>query len=567
MTTTNSPPNITAEVVPSTSALVPPPQPESRWPAYSTAPTSKYHSSMMSMEHHHYDCSSNSDFGSSNSPDDESGLHMADDANFFASRKQREFIPENRKDDHYWEKRRKNNEAARRSREKRRMHDYTLENRIGELSKDNTELRAELMSIKAKFGVPLNETIKLKESELRELAVNLPRATLPPGYSTMPGAGAMCMPTSGMGIGHPNAQSLMSYNNPLAVPVGGLMKNSASALQMFVNLSTSSMTNPTHPRDTGRVTSSPSDMSTHIVPSSHGQPNAMIKTEPQSIGNSQQISSATTVDTNARMFSRIPTTNGIAPVIPVPYGHPNVDPRLLQLALAAGASNHPRPSANNASNTWYMSTSDVSDDDSGSDGPPSVDRPLSLTMVKSEDSRYHDSGDGRYHDSGDELLSENEQLSTTTPPPLMALPLKLRHKMAAADASQVPFIHPYNNGLTQLSEIALAQAETRPMMNKETSGSRKMGRRYSSASGREIDPKYVERRRRNNEAARKCRENRKTLTQVREVKSEYLEVENNKLRNELDGLQEEMKQLRELLEKKRLEQASKDNGEPKGNHI
>lgn len=72
-----------------------------------------------------------------------------------------------------------------------------------------------------------------------------------------------------------------------------------------------------------------------------------------------------------------------------------------------------------------------------------------------------------------------------------------------------------------------------------------------------LDPKYIERRKRNNEAARKCRENRKALTKMREVKSSYLESENGKLRNEMNDLQEEVKQLRELLEKKRLEQGFK----------
>lgn len=69
-----------------------------------------------------------------------------------------------------------------------------------------------------------------------------------------------------------------------------------------------------------------------------------------------------------------------------------------------------------------------------------------------------------------------------------------------------------------------------------------------------FDPKYIERRKRNNEAARKCRENRKTLTRMREAKSDFLEKENMKLRNEMESLQDEMKQLREMLEKKRVEQ-------------
>ncbi|KAH7970917.1 hypothetical protein HPB49_016708 [Dermacentor silvarum] len=41
----------------------------------------------------------------------------------FPTRKQREFIPDNKKDDTYWDRRRRNNEAAKRSREKRRLND------------------------------------------------------------------------------------------------------------------------------------------------------------------------------------------------------------------------------------------------------------------------------------------------------------------------------------------------------------------------------------------------------------------------------------------------------------
>ncbi|ESP00612.1 hypothetical protein LOTGIDRAFT_79457, partial [Lottia gigantea] len=69
------------------------------------------------------------------------------------SRKQREFINDTYKDEHYWEKRRKNNDAARRSREKRRYHDMVLENRICDLSKENSDLRSELSAIKRKFNL------------------------------------------------------------------------------------------------------------------------------------------------------------------------------------------------------------------------------------------------------------------------------------------------------------------------------------------------------------------------------------------------------------------------------
>jgi vrille protein len=71
----------------------------------------------------------------------------------FSQRKQREFIPEAKKDDSYWDRRRRNNEAAKRSREKRRLNDMILENRVLELSKDNHILQSQLNAIYEKYGI------------------------------------------------------------------------------------------------------------------------------------------------------------------------------------------------------------------------------------------------------------------------------------------------------------------------------------------------------------------------------------------------------------------------------
>lgn len=68
-------------------------------------------------------------------------------------RRKREFIPEEKKDHQYWERRRKNNEAAKRSREKRRINDMVLENKLLALGEENTSLKAELLSLKLKFGL------------------------------------------------------------------------------------------------------------------------------------------------------------------------------------------------------------------------------------------------------------------------------------------------------------------------------------------------------------------------------------------------------------------------------
>ncbi|XP_023699892.2 uncharacterized protein [Paramormyrops kingsleyae] len=70
------------------------------------------------------------------------------------SRRKREFMPDEKKDASYWEKRRKNNEAAKRSREKRRVNDYVLETRLVALSEENMRLRAELLALRLRFGLP-----------------------------------------------------------------------------------------------------------------------------------------------------------------------------------------------------------------------------------------------------------------------------------------------------------------------------------------------------------------------------------------------------------------------------
>ncbi|XP_067829215.1 nuclear factor interleukin-3-regulated protein-like [Heptranchias perlo] len=69
------------------------------------------------------------------------------------NRRKREFIPDEKKDNSYWDKRKKNNEAAKRSREKRRVNDMVLEQRVIALLEENARLKAELLALKFKFGL------------------------------------------------------------------------------------------------------------------------------------------------------------------------------------------------------------------------------------------------------------------------------------------------------------------------------------------------------------------------------------------------------------------------------
>ncbi|XP_028678474.2 uncharacterized protein LOC114667368 [Erpetoichthys calabaricus] len=87
-------------------------------------------------------------------------------------RRKREFISEEKKDASYWEKRRKNNEAAKRSREKRRLNDMVLENRVLALNEENVRLKTELLQLKLRFGLISTASYVEKSQQISGNAVN-----------------------------------------------------------------------------------------------------------------------------------------------------------------------------------------------------------------------------------------------------------------------------------------------------------------------------------------------------------------------------------------------------------
>ncbi|KAJ8007436.1 hypothetical protein DPEC_G00117480 [Dallia pectoralis] len=76
-----------------------------------------------------------------------SSNHYTNPKGHVRSRRQREFIPEEKKDGKYWFKRKRNNEAAKRSRQRRRMEGIVLEGRAVELFRENKKLKATLSAV------------------------------------------------------------------------------------------------------------------------------------------------------------------------------------------------------------------------------------------------------------------------------------------------------------------------------------------------------------------------------------------------------------------------------------
>ncbi|XP_038641031.1 uncharacterized protein LOC119957255 [Scyliorhinus canicula] len=89
-----------------------------------------------------------------------------------SGRRKREFISDEKKDASYWEKRRKNNEAAKRSREKRRISDLVLENRVVALNEENVRLKSELLALKLRFGLITAAAYTEKSRQLARTSVS-----------------------------------------------------------------------------------------------------------------------------------------------------------------------------------------------------------------------------------------------------------------------------------------------------------------------------------------------------------------------------------------------------------
>ncbi|KAG7249238.1 hypothetical protein CRUP_015359 [Coryphaenoides rupestris] len=125
-----------------------------------------------------------------------SGRQSKSSKTSMASRRKREFISDEKKDASYWEKRRKNNEAAKRSREKRRLNDMVLENRVMALNEENVRLKTELLQLKLRFGLISTASYMEKSQQISTNAAAV-SASASGGSSTGMSAGNSYLPSSG----------------------------------------------------------------------------------------------------------------------------------------------------------------------------------------------------------------------------------------------------------------------------------------------------------------------------------------------------------------------------------
>ena len=527
-----------------------------------------------------------------------SGEHAQGNAN---QRKEREFIPDNKKDNCYWVKRHKNNQAAKRSREKRRMNDAAMGQRILELTNENTKIKQELDALKRRFGIPIDQPF-LPDDQPLDSPTPVSRASVDSGpMLQIVDNESSDLPTSSShnnlkNIGHTQSTSL-----PQSMPHGSSNNSSSSYVRSHTQMPAQHFTS------NNNYTSAQSSMPPALIPLNtvasgaylssiinSGQGNCVpVSNSHNSNSSNAQNQMSYTGSMSITMASQEVTQQdqvicSSAPAMSNVHAQNqyHIDTQSSQANGYYREDNRPRNIANYpVENVYAMQSDQYHDDNRGvvncypdnnnyneyhsqsgehsrknslespcesprrlqicySSASESAmpehndcnDSPLNLTKRKRKASSvgtYDDSSDSEQDDETKRRSSSYLAYSTNA-----NMPLKFRHKINSTEhMPQECFTMQEQEGLNNPNAYRRQQSNS-------------LGSVFSD-DGNSLDERYVERRKRNNFAAKKCRENRRSLHELRMVKSSVLESENSQLREELQSLTEEVSQLKDLVKKKR----------------
>ncbi|KAF6774598.1 hypothetical protein AHF37_04238 [Paragonimus kellicotti] len=480
-------------------------------------------------------------------------------------RKQREFIPDSKKDDKYWERRRKNNEAAKRSREKRRQNDILMEHRINVLSAQNSKLRQELLELKIQFGLPVEESEQscnpsLVDEQNPDMEDDMP---YPPVPLTSLSTSVQQPSVASTLNGSTRYEEKTMTSQPLC-DVVAYGTNDTNCGAQFMEHEDSTVRSDSVPSRLSTVyTSEPNltcDVPLHSRRVSIVSPTVAALYDSTTDGNNNkvclpQLKGLDSADLLAlkRIFSTLARSQAVntsdhstvanngealgtsvplkcAAEFPLCNPLDNLSPNIDSSAVAAATV-----AANTATAAWLFQQAML--------------LPASPQMTLPD----HLNGAG---------------LSTT---PSQTTSVSVPHSPAFA-ASQTPTALERTTALLKLAGVNAAAILPTVSRGTESStgsffespldlslclpSSMHAGRADSvSSSGtisnptdsRLLDKRYQDRRRRNNEAVRRCRENKRARLLGRVEVTDRLQTENRVLRTELTGLSLEVKALRKLL--------------------
>ena len=442
-----------------------------------------------------------------------------------ATRKQREFIPEYRKDDQYWIKRRKNNEAAKRSREKRRSNDMVMSQTIMQLNQENKKLQQELDAIKRQFGLPVDQQFPHDEDDTGELSQQSsgPENT---------GRETYHLEQEPRMTGEPPV--LIPKNMPALSPIAGVARLPSAVAQPCIAPRLITPSGPpglapdpqSHIHSAAQRHTAATSGLCPVLPQGGQVPPRV--TAPGYVGYQLPLTATSWSngkDTQQPAYLGRPHSPQAQPLSP--DRDSNDSPQSLKISFSAGAS----------------SSSDVSDNETSRN-----------TATKKH---YSGCASNVPNDRNPEPFIEKKSRSMAR----KGMPVKLRHKITSVENENAqeewdcethqPHVSDELNGDNSDLYSQYPYGASLAHRSSSNTSSDDANSTASNSGGKTLDPKYLERRKRNNMAARKCRENRKVLTDMRIAKANILESENTQLKEELRSLSTEICSLKEMLDKKK----------------
>ncbi|VDM48882.1 unnamed protein product [Toxocara canis] len=372
-----------------------------------------------------------------------------------ASSQRRPSAGENARDEAYWEKRRRNNDAAKRSREKRRMNDMAMEQRLIELAKENSILKSRL-----------NQQQQLQQQQQQLV----PQSSALQLQNSIPAA-----------VQH---DSVIVAGPKFDTP--SLPAPSLTAFSEFAGNSA-----------IGPPSKLPAMFPTHLL----------VRTPLISSG--PAVSQAT----------------GAQPLPVLQICH-------LQAALQSQQYRTPPSTLISSGRGAFQPFHSSRDSSSSSTSIQRISPDSSTTEPMPVDFSTHDA-DGkpylryRIAERQPDIVSAGEQHSwsdnSLSPP---------RNSKNSTDQDEKP---------VSLLGSLLSTRRTSPLVPQSRTDVRS-----GLSNARQGDQQYMDRRRRNNEAAKRCRANRRAQFEMRSKRAQQLELENGELRKEMNRLKQELEQLKAM---------------------
>uniref|UniRef100_A0A914RUE7 BZIP domain-containing protein n=1 Tax=Parascaris equorum TaxID=6256 RepID=A0A914RUE7_PAREQ len=403
------------------------------------------------------------------------------------------------RDEAYWEKRRRNNDAAKRSREKRRMNDMAMEQRLIELAKENSLLKSRLTQQQRQQQQPTSQPSSLQVHAQNILTTTVPHDSV---IVSAPRFDTPSLP----------APSMTAFTEFAVHPTNGPPSKLPAVFPAHLFARTPLISS------SATVSQATNSQQLPVLQICHLQASLQ----------SQQVDIFEFIDhCDFDIFSKLRE-----------YRTPSTT--LISSGRGAFQPFH----SSRDSSLGSASTQRISPDSSTSEPVPidysnhviekcGIDKPISLLgsllstrrtspLVPQSCTDIH---------SG---LSNTRQGDNDLKNCLSSLAVNLTTTKSDSDSMGSP------------SSNHSTSDSTHSQPSPASSGAKNSAIVKALNSRPSTKQQYMDRRRRNNEAAKRCRANRRAQFEMRSKRAQQLELENGELRKEMTRLKQELEQLKAI---------------------